>query len=326
MKAKLTLILILTVGIFFQSYSQQMPLFSQYKKNQFFFNPALAGAHGYTDIALAARNQWLGFKNPPQTMVLSGEGRLLKTPLDVVKNVFGKKKVVDRDKGNVGIGGAVFADDNAAISRVGAKACYAYHIKLPELSQVSFGLSFSGYQMKIDRKELKVEEAGDPLMNQFRPSYAVDFTAGVFYMKKDQFYTGISCENAIQTINLVRRKYQNKALRHYYLVGGYTFYLTEDYRLETSTIMQFNEQTIPLMETDASIILNHRNKWWFGISYRTTNDLIFMGGVTFNSFLIGYSFDYGMGKLITHTYGSHEISILYRLGSDKRKFRWRDRY
>ena len=326
MKIKIMCILIIFLGITIPGHSQQMPVFSQYKKNRFFFNPALAGARGYTSISLAARNQWLGFENPPRTVVVSGEGRLLKKALDIKKNIFGNKRVARRKKGNMGFGGAVFADKNSHISKTGVKGSYAYHIKFPEYKQLSFGISATGYQMKIDKDKLTLEEPGDPVMENVEPAYSTDVSAGILYMKHQKYYAGLSFKHIIQTVNIIQRSYDNTTLRHYYFMGGYTFDLDKDFSLEPSTIMQFNEKSIPLFKADVSMRLNYKQKWWLGLSYRTTNDLIIMGGIRYKDYIIGYSYDYGMGKLISHTFGSHEISVVYRFGSQKRKFRWKDRY
>ncbi len=326
MNSKAFGILIILLGIVIHGHSQQMPVFSQYQKNRFFFNPALAGAYGYTEIGLAARNQWLGFENPPQTMVLSAQGRLLKQALDIRKNIFGERQIFKREKGNAGYGGAVFADKNSHISKTGIKGCYSYHIKLPKYSQVSFGLSLSGYQMNLEREKLITEEFDDPILHKIKPAYSTDISAGIFYLKHEKFYAGISFQHILQSVNLVLTPVDNATIRHYYLMGGYTFNINRDLQLETSTMMQFNEKAIPLAHSDVSARLKYKNKWWAGLSWRSSNDLVIMGGLKYKNYMIGYSYDYGIGKLITHTYGSHEISILYRFGSHKQKFRWKDRY
>jgi type IX secretion system PorP/SprF family membrane protein len=326
MNIKLSFILLFSLGLLATSYAQQMPVFSQYKKNRFFFNPALAGAYGYTEVGIAARNQWLGFKNPPRTMVVSGQGRILKQALDIRNNLFGEKQIVKREKGNVGFGGAVFADKNSHINKTGIKGCYSYHLKLPKYSQVSFGLSLSGYQINIDREKLNTEQANDPMLHKIKPSYSTDISAGVFYLHQEKFYAGVSFQHILQSIDLVLTPVDNTALRHYYFMGGYTFTINKDLHLETSSLLQFNEKSIPLVQSDLSARLKYQDKWWAGLSWRSTNDLVIMGGLKYKDYIIGYSYDYGIGKIITHTYGTHEISILYRFGSHKRKFKWKDRY
>lgn len=59
--------------------------------------------------------------------------------------------------------------------------------------------------------------------------------------------------------------------------------------------------------------------WYRGIplgnEYNTPAALIYLFGVRFNDFVFSYSYDMSIGKLISNTGGSHEISIIYGLGS-----------
>ncbi len=324
MKTKISAILIIMLGIMPRAFSQQMPIFSQFKENSFFINPALAGAYAYTNITLTARNQWMGFSDSPRTFIVSSDGRLLKQKVDIRKR-FGKKRLFRRREGNIGLGGAFFSDENSHISRTGAKGCYAYHLKM-HYSQLSFGISVSGYQINADKDQMITEQTHDPLMDKLTPSFALDAAVGVFYLLKQRLYAGLSVEHVLQTVNIVWKPYNNNTIRHYYFLGGYIFHLNSDYSLEPSVIMQFNDQMIPLLQSDMSLKLTYQDKWWGGLSYRTCNDMAIMGGVRYQDFMFGYSFDYGVGKIITHSYGSHEVCIVYRFGYNDRRFRWKSRY
>jgi type IX secretion system PorP/SprF family membrane protein len=62
--------------------------------------------------------------------------------------------------------------------------------------------------------------------------------------------------------------------------------------------------------------------WYRGIpivnEYTTADALIFLAGIKYNEYVFSYSYDMTLGKLISRTGGSHEISIIYSLGeSDK---------
>ena len=56
--------------------------------------------------------------------------------------------------GKVGLGGYLFNDKNGAVSRIGFKGSYAYHINFSQ-SQLSFGLSLIAYQFRLDEELIK---------------------------------------------------------------------------------------------------------------------------------------------------------------------------
>jgi len=58
--------------------AQQLPIYSQYLLNGFMVNPAMAGYDGYTTINATSRQQWMGFKEAPQTYSASWQTRLFR--------------------------------------------------------------------------------------------------------------------------------------------------------------------------------------------------------------------------------------------------------
>src|SRR3989304_5083351 len=94
------------------SFSQQLPLFSQYMLNDYFQNPAVAGSRPYFDAVSANRLQWAGITDAPRTYALSMQGPI-------------------RQK-NMGVGGYLFTDMVGPTRRIGISGSYAYHIKANE--------------------------------------------------------------------------------------------------------------------------------------------------------------------------------------------------
>ena len=111
--------------------AQQLPLYSQYLLNGFMINPAMAGHDGYTSFNVTARQQWLGFKEAPQTYSGSWQTRLFRRSYKIVNNPIRKKNMlIPSTKGRVGLGAYVINDLNAQVSRTGLSFTYAYHIIL----------------------------------------------------------------------------------------------------------------------------------------------------------------------------------------------------
>ena len=61
--------------------AQQLPVYSQYILNGFMINPAMAGHDGYTSFNTTARQQWLGWKDAPQTYSASWQTRMGNLPV-----------------------------------------------------------------------------------------------------------------------------------------------------------------------------------------------------------------------------------------------------
>jgi len=332
--------------------SQQLPVYTQYKLNESVINPAACGAHGYTTFNLTAREQWLSFEGAPGTYTLSGQWRLLRRSTKVSSGILGIKRLQKSRTGNVGLGGVIYTDKNGAVSRTGFSFAYSYHINLYQ-SQLSFGVAITGYQFKIDRDKLTFNEPEDreiDVAEYTRPLFAPDAILGVYYISKG-FYAGLSVDQLFETgkkfnINFGASNDLKKGynmLRHYTFLGGYKFQAWVDYVIEPSILTKFSfvdKNTFKgfRMQPDLNIKVYYRNDYWGGLAYRFTGitkadvsypasgDLVVMGGVRYDDFYIAYSFDYNLSKIQSYSFGSHELSLGIRIGSDAGKQNWRYRY
>ena len=124
--------------------------------------------------------------------------------------------------------------------------------------------------------------------------------------------------------NVAFNNYQ--LLRTYYLVGGTYIPLNHDYVLNPTILMKSTEQITSTFQTDFTAKIVYQQEFWTGMSYRTDGDIVFLLGVKFGSLNINYAFDYPPNPLRQHTYGSHELTLVYRMGSSERKYRWKDRF
>ncbi|EJF10470.1 hypothetical protein O71_08927 [Pontibacter sp. BAB1700] len=68
---KLSLLLVVLVGVVTQAFAQQRPQYSQYMVNNFLLNPALSGIEDYADIRISNRQQWVGLDGAPVTYYAS---------------------------------------------------------------------------------------------------------------------------------------------------------------------------------------------------------------------------------------------------------------
>lgn len=322
---KIFVMLIVLVIVSVSAYSQQLPLYSQYMMNSFLLNPAVAGNDGLTSFNFTAREQWLGFENSPRTVAISGQTRLLRnSPISRGRSVRNRPTHMSRS-GNVGLGGYIYNDRNGIIDRTGLQGTYTYHIWM-DRNQLSFGISLTAFQMKLDDRNAVLYNIDDPLLNNSRKALFVpDVNLGV-YFSNPSYYVGASTAQLLQSaLKFGNDGYREfRMLRHYYFMAGYGFFLDNGITIEPSLMLQATMESKPQVDINARVY--YRDDYWGGISYRTSGALIMMGGVKVDRFYFGYAFDYSMSSIRKHSFGSHEFMASVKFGDTARRYRWLNRY
>jgi type IX secretion system PorP/SprF family membrane protein len=313
-------------------YGQQLPLYTQYKNNGFLLNPAMAGFDGYTSINLTARKQWLGFSDSPFTYSASVQSRLMRKSYSIKNRGARGNKITNSTKGRVGLGGYLFKDVNGLISRTGIQFSYAYHIYMYK-SQLSFGLAGQAFQYKIDRDRISTfteltNSGTDPAIegDLTYVTFIPDANVGIFWTSPE-FYLGLAANQLFQSkLKLGSSALGNlRLLRHYYLMGGYRFINRQTgFDFEPSFLLKTTEQFIP--QADISFKVYYQTDYWIGVSYRTNGTLSAMFGVRAGNIYVGYSYDYALSAIRKYNFGSHEVFLSFKFGSDARRYRWLNRY
>jgi type IX secretion system PorP/SprF family membrane protein len=236
-KTTIRIILLILPLVFLQELkAQQLPIYSQYLMNGFMINPAFAGHDGYTSFNATARQQWIGFKDAPQTYSASWQTRLFRRSYKIKPNPFTKNNMlIPSTKGRVGLGAYVVNDRNANVARTGLSFTYAYHIILKD-KQLSFGLAIKAFQYRIFTENLTFGEAGDPVINSdlAKVAYSPDADFGVL-LHGPKYYTGFSVSNLLETSVRVGANEMPdfKTYRHYWLLGGYDFQVSREVEIES---------------------------------------------------------------------------------------------
>ena len=320
------LCIIVLLGAFMpDGITQQVPLYSQYMLNGFLLNPAVAGSEGYTAVNITAREQWVGFREAPGTYALSFQTRILKKSYISRESSPKKNKRGNSRGGKVGLGGYIFNDKNGAIERTGFKATYAYHISFDQ-SQLSFGLSFVGYQFRIDDDLINLENPGDDLwLGANKSVFIPDADAGVYYSARN-YWAGFSIDQMFESILKIGDSGYDryKMERNYYLMGGYDFEVRRDIILTPSTLIKYAENG--KIQADIGGKFFYQQSYWAGLAYRTGHAIIVMAGVSVDKLVFGYAFDIGLNSIMKHSYGTHEFTFIAKFGDNARRYRWLNRF
>ena len=320
-------ILLIILGFTAELKAQELPLYSQYVQNAFLVNPAVAGQDGYTSINTTARQQWLGFSEAPRTYSASWQTRVLKKSYKIVNRpVKSDNRLKPSTKGRVGLGAYIINDVNAKVAKTGISFTYAYHIFLGR-QRLSFGLAGKAFQYRIDKDQLTFGDDGDPVLNSdFKTvAYSPDADAGI-YFQDPNYFVGFSVSNLLQTsVKIGGNEVADfKTYRHYWFMGAYRFRLSEMLELEPGTLLKTPENWNP--QGDFTLKLYVAEQFWGGLSYRTNQSMILLLGVKLDGLYFGYSFDWAFSDIGHFNYGSHEITLAYKIGDNARRYKWLNRY
>lgn len=332
-------ILILFLAVSANSFAQQFPVYSQYWTNKFLLNPAVAGHEGYTSINLTARKQWAGLEGAPGTVAVSAQSRILRqSHISKRKSVRRRRSSMSRS-GRVGVGGYIFSDNLGALNKLGFQGTYAYHFALRN-SQLSFGLSITGMQFKINKSEIILEDINDDLINLTSDrGYVIDGNFGAYYSTKD-YYVGFSTQNLFESFFKLNNREGSEVRmeRQYMLVGGYRYDIVDFVYIEPSFNFKMSENVVS--QLDLNLTCYFKEDYWGGLAYRSGSgskvatetlggrgsSIIIYGGARIDKFFVGYSMDYALSSIQKHSYGSHEVMVAVRFGDNARRYRWLNRY
>jgi type IX secretion system PorP/SprF family membrane protein len=281
-------------------FAQQQPLYSQYMFNKFLLNPAITGDVDYIPIRLTARQQWMGIENAPSTQAISAHTLL--------------------SNKSMGVGGYIFADRFGPETKIGIQASYSYILPLNAWnSKLALGIALKAFQYKLDYSMMtSIDENDQVLYKNSETAFVPDADFGA-YLSGEKYFVGLSATQLIELpIKIAEKEIdKNSMIRHYYLLGGYKFKLGEKFELEPSVMAKGTEKTP--FNFDINLRGIYLQNYWFGVSYRSSKDIIAMIGVKYNGFVFGYAFDYTTSIIKNYQSGSHEIMIGYNLGEGKNK-------
>ena len=322
---KTLLIIIILGGFLIDASAQQVPLYSQYMLNGFLINPAVAGSEGYTAVNLTAREQWIGLKNAPGTYAVSFQTRILRKSYISRSSSVRRRSSSKSGGGKVGLGGYIFSDRNGAVVRTGLKATYAYHISFRH-SQLSFGLSLVGYQLRLDDDLIHLLDPGDELwLGAHKSAFIPDADFGVYYTARN-YWGGFSVDQLFESVLKIGDSGYDRYVmeRNYYLIGGYDFELNRDFMLSPSVLLKYAENE--KFQADIGAKLFVQESYWGGLTYRTGQSIIVMAGVSIDKFVFGYAYDIGLNSIMKYSYGTHEFTFIAKFGDNARRYRWLRRF
>lgn len=288
MKLKICVLLaclVCAVTIVPKALAQSEPMFSQYMLNGLIINPAYAGVHKVTDIALVYRNQWTGINGAPETQTLSMH-TLLKD-------------------GRSGLGFNVVRDNIGVTSQTMVNANYAYKLSF-RTGTLSLGLMAQFNRINFDFPDLNLQTGNDPSFTNNQNASEFSFGAGAYY-HSERFFLGFSMPH-LKRSDLFRR--------HWFLHTGYVLDVRPFVKLKPSLLVKYVNGA-PL-EIDLNATIFWKDRFWLGASLRSFDGVYALTGINISRQLgVGYAFDLALTDLNAYAKGTHEIMLKYRFTFNK---------
>ena len=312
------LIIILTLLYFYISSTAQDPQLTQFYSAPLYLAPSFAGATQQHRLASTYRNQWPGVPGAYVTYLFSYDHYFANF--------------------NSGVGLLLLRDvaGSGHLSTTNVGVVYSYDIQVGDLWHIRPGLQFKYTQRSIDFARLlwgdQISPSGItptieiPSLNR---KGAIDATLSVL-VYSDRMWAGITADNLFRPNYSL---YDEDDLRwpiKYMVFGGYQ--VVKKGRLlkpidETLSLAGLFKYQDGIMQLDMGVYW-YKNPLVFGIWYRglpyISNELrgdavCFLVGYKVEQFSIGYSYDFTINKLLTSTWGSHEIALIYEFTTHRKK-------
>lgn len=289
------LVLALVVSVMaIKANAQQIEQFSQFDEQMYILNPGVAGSTDYFEAVGVNRSQWTGVTDAPRTFAMS-----LQAPL---KNP------------HVGLGGFLMTDNVGPTRRTSLQFSYTYQLFLNNDLKLGLGVSAGLLQFTIDGSQIQLAEEGDPaLFSEMNSQTVFDAKFGA-YLHKENWYAGFSLPQLLQNqVQLFESTSGDlsKLEDHYLIMGGYTYDLNNDFKLQANALAKFVAPVSPAL--DANIKAYYQNKVNVGVGYRHKDALIFMAGYEYREAVsIGFSYDMTTSALKNYSNGTYEVMVGFR--------------
>ncbi|MBN2766639.1 MAG: PorP/SprF family type IX secretion system membrane protein [Paludibacteraceae bacterium] len=299
MKRKLGIFvfLILMSGAVFSQFDAQL---SQYMFNNTAYNPAAVGESGMIELAGQHRLNWIGIPNAGATTTFN-----INSPLKMENSLHG-------------LGLSVQMEEFGFFTNQTFHLQYAYKKRFGEGvfsigAQAGFvSLTFAGDS--VVKHPITIGEYHNFSSDTEIPTGSVvgnsfDAGVGVWYTAKD-WYAGLSYLHLNNPSLEWGTNSQFKLGGLMNLSAGMT-YKFQDPKYEFKPSM-FVKSDFRSFQIDAVSRIEYDQKFWGGLGYRLQDAVILMAGMNIAGGLsIGYSFDVPANRLITGSWGSHEIALVY---------------
>ena len=259
------------------------------------YNPAATGISEDIELYALVRQQWVGFKLAPQTIVINGHTFVPWT--------------------RSGWGFSLIGDMLGYEKSINPKIKYAYHIPFSQSrSYLSLGLGAGILYKNIDGDKLVYENPADPnriygSKYQTSPDFDFGMEFGSKYLNLGASITHLG--------NRFNNSPTTQSTPHVYAYARSMLDINRQWRISPA-FSWHNSKTVNQYEVNA--LLFYKKIFWVGASYRVNESAIALAGLYLTpEIMLGYSYDYNVGDLGAYSQGSHELMLSWKILQPQKK-------
>ena len=263
--------------------------FNNYWDNTYSINPASINDAYFGSLTMGMRKQWVSFPGSPTTLL--GMGTLYFEDLSTQIGV----KIMQEKKGYT--------------SSMDIDFSYAYSFLLNNDWKMNLGLAISYQNHSYDlSKQVFSTTENEGIYDKFISTNNINTDFG-FELNYRSLKMGASSQNLNSLLNPQNELHLNTNI-------AYVFYkkLDNDFINYGVGVSAFQYSNMYQMEFNISTFIK---KDWeskpiqIGVFYRTWREVGLIFGVELDNFKVSYSYDYNFGRILNHSFGSHEIMLTY---------------
>lgn len=266
------------------------PLYAQYLNNPMLINPAYTGLNSQFTGSVSYRKQWAGFDGSPSTINASAHSSF-------------------RDN-KVGAGIIILNDKIGVNTNTEVHATYSYKLRLDN-KVISFGLQGGFVNYKNVNTDLTIYDPNDPAFansSVVKPSFGV----GVI-LTSEKYFIGVSVPRLLQPTSSVGKENIELYSRHFYGLGSYIFYASNDVWVKPSVLVKYVSGSPVSVDLNASVIL--KDQITAGLFTRNFETYGLLSQLKINDrYKLGYVFEMPTNQSVGTRYTSHEVTLGIRLG------------
>ena len=297
----------------------QDPQFSQFYANPIYTNPAFAGATGNLRFVIIGRDQYTALQRNYKTAAASFDAQ------------------VNALSGGIGTMATMDVSGDGFLTTTTLSGIYAYSTPISRKVSIRAAVQGSYYQRSYDFSKFKFGDQIDDQYGFILPTNEqvglqqislLNLGAGVV-VYSNKLFGGVAVHNLTEP----NQSFYNpgssddvfKLPRRYTFHTGANIYLTQSrYDEQRVTIspnilyMQqrnFNQLNLGFYIKKQALTAG----MWFRQTSKNSDALIFLLGLKFTQFRVGYSYDVTVSGARTATQGSHELSMAFEIKPSRKQ-------
>lgn len=274
--------------------AQQTSLNTLYNQNVYLINPAAAGLNNCFSAYLNHRNQWVGINDSPVRNALTVDGRMI---------------------GGHGIGLDLRMYSAGLLKDFNVKFTYAYHLKVSEKANLSFGLSLGAIQQSFAFSDaITTDYTDNSLLSGNQSDLGFSSDAGVLF-STPRLVLGLSVPQVfsrglVTDFNGVSSEF--KLVQHIVFYGAVDAFKSANWTVTPSVL--YKNASLIGHQVDLGLRASWKSTLGAGVMYRSAFGMIGMVDLSIKDrFTLSYGYGFGGGNLSGLTSGSHEVMLGIKL-------------